>query len=281
MVIATFFLFLAIDYSTRESIEPIKMLFLGVLGSLVIYYAYLPDSIVDSIWYGFPSLNWSGMLRILAGILIVFYGFLLCYFSLITYLKSPKALKSDALILLMGSLTVGLIGTIIHILTDIVIVVAFGVLLMAIAFMREPKIFYVLPFKANRLTVIHNKTGIPLYDYKWTEEHTESILLGGLLKAMSEMTLEILKRGDIEEMKLSHGILLFYQSKGITVGLLTSKTSKYLKECLEKFTNAFEQKFENELNATDKKYVEPNNYISSIELIERYFTHIPSRINDK
>lgn len=34
VVIATFFLLVAIDYSKRESIDPFKMLFFGILGSL-------------------------------------------------------------------------------------------------------------------------------------------------------------------------------------------------------------------------------------------------------
>ncbi len=277
MVLSTFFLFIAIDTSTRESIDPYKMLLFGILGGLVIYFAFLPGSIVESTWYGYPSLTWSGMLRITASLLILTYGTFLCYYSLLTFIKSPKILKKDALILLIGSLTVGVIGVIVHILTDLVFPIAFGVIIMAIAFVKEPKLFFVLPFRAHRLTVIHNKTGMSLYDYNWSETEIEEQLLAGLLQAVRKMSLEVLKKGNIEEIIFSQGVLIFYQSKNITAGLLASKASKYLKECVEKFTMAFEEKFEEEL-VEAQKYIDTSHYFSSIELIEDYFEFVPKHL---
>ena len=271
MVIATFFLLIAIDYSKRESVSPIKMLYMGILGTLVVYFAWQPDAFVRASWYGYPSFDVSGRLRIAVGVLLLTYGLSLCYYVLIIFLKSPTNLKKDALMLFIGSIIVGIITPIVLVLTDLVFTVPIGVLIMAIVFVKEPKIFFVLPFKANRLTVIHNLSGMSLYDYQWSETEIEEHLLAGLLQAVKQMSIEVLRKGEIKEIILTNGSLIFYQSQYITVGLLASKISNYLKDCLEKFTFAFERKFESDIKT---KYVEYSRFSVARELINEYFEFV-------
>ena len=70
-------------------------------------------------------------------------------------------------------------------------------------------------------------------------------------------------------------MLLFFLDKNINIGLLASKTSKYLRKCLEKFSIAFEQKFDKVL-AQAKDFIEASRFNSASELVEFYFPHIPS-----
>lgn len=48
VVVALFFLLIAIDYSKRELVSPVKMLYVGILGVLVVYFAWQPDAFVES-----------------------------------------------------------------------------------------------------------------------------------------------------------------------------------------------------------------------------------------
>jgi len=278
IVIAFLFLIIAVDYAMKERVSSIKMLIFGILGAFVIYFAFLPESIVDSVWGGYPSFKWHGMLELSGSLMILLYGLLLCYFSIITYIKCPDYLKTNALILLIGSVIIGIVGVVITVLTDQIFPAAIGIILVAIAFAREPKIFYVLPYKVDRLTVIQTKSGITLFDYKWVESEIQDLLLGGLLQGVKNISVEVLKKGELKEIVLTHGNLLFFLDKNITIGLLVSKTSKYLRKCLEQFSFAFEKKYNKELTLAEE-FVESSRFDHASDLVEFYFPHIPSEFN--
>ena len=278
IVISFLFLIIAIDYAMKERISSVKMLIFGILGAFVTYFAFLPESLVDYVWGGYPSFKWHGMLELSGSLMILLYGLLLSYFSFLTYIKSPDYLKSNALILLIGSLIIGIVGVIITVFTDQIFPAAIGMIVMAVAFAREPKIFFVLPYKVDRLTVIQTKSGITLFDYKWVESEIQDLLLGGLLQGVKNISLEVLKKGEIKEIVLAHGTLLFYLDKNITIGLLVSKTSKYLKKCLEQFSVAFEKKYKKELTLA-VEFVEASRFDQASDLVNFYFPHIPSETN--
>ena len=278
IVISFFFLIIAIDYAMNERVSSIKMLIFGILGAFVSYFAFLPGSLVDSVWGGYPSFKWYGMLELSGSLMILSYGLLLCYFSFITYIKSPGYLKNNALILLLGSLIIGIVGVVVTVLTDQIFPAAIGMVVMAIAFAREPKIFFVIPYKVDRLTVIQTRSGITLFDYKWAESEIQDLLLGGLLQGVKNISVEVLKKGEIKELVLTHGTLLFFLDKNITIGLLVSKTSKYLRKCLEQFSLAFEKKYNKELSLAEE-FVESSRFNQASDLVEFYFPHIPSEIN--
>jgi len=278
IVFAFFFLIIAIDYAMRERISSIKMLLFGGLGTLVVYLTFLPESIIDSLWYGYPSFEWAGMLRIFGIIVILLYGLFLVYFSIITYIKCPNYLKKNAIILLSGSFIAGVIGVVIYIFIDTVFTAAIGTSIMTIAFAREPKIFFVLPYKVDRLTVIQNKSGITLFDYKWADSEIPDVLLGGLLQGVKNISVEVIQKGELKEIILTNGTLLFFLDRHITVGLLISKTSNYLRKCLKQFSIAFEQEFDKDLSLM-QEFVEASRFNSAIKLVEFYFPHIPSEFN--
>ena len=277
IISSIFFLLIAIDFSMRESINPYKMLYVGIIGAMLIYFTWQPDAFVESTLYGYPSFMVSYQLRIILGLVLLTYGFSLCHFIFVIYLKSPMSLKRDALILLIGSLIIGIVTPIFLILTDLVFTVPIGVIIMAYVFVKEPKIFYILPFEAHRLTIVHNITEMALFDYKWSETEKDIYLLPRLVLALNQLSIDVLKKGDIEEVILSSGILLFHKSRNITCGLVASKASKYLKGCLERFAIAFEKQFEMELSEMTEA-VENLPYFLANDLVDEIFSGVPSRV---
>ena len=213
IVVSLFFLIIAIDNAMREAISSLKMLLFGILGTFVSYFAFLPDSIVDRNKMGYPSFSWTGLLEIFGSLTLLLYGLYICYFSFITYIKCPDYLKNNALLLLSGSLLLGIVGVFITVFTELIFPAAIGMIIMAIAFAREPKIFFVLPYKVDRLTVIQNKSGITLFDYKWVESDIQDVLLGGLLQGVKNISIEVIKKGELKEIILTQGTLLFFWTR--------------------------------------------------------------------
>ena len=83
----------------------------------------------------------------------------------------------------------------------------------------------------------------------------------------------MLHRGELEEVKLSEGILIFVKTNYITVGLITSKSSKHLRDSLEKFAKDFEQRFTDLLV---KDVFDLTEFESANQLLDFYFGYIPS-----
>ncbi|MBA7654174.1 hypothetical protein ES703_62050 [subsurface metagenome] len=81
--------------------------------------------------------------------------------------------------------------------------------------------------------------------------------------------------GGLLDIQLDDGILILHESENITVGLITSKSSKLLRYSVTNFTCDFENKFEKILKEGNKDMRE---YESAHELIEKYFSNFPSRI---
>jgi hypothetical protein len=100
---------------------------------------------------------------------------------------------------------------------------------------------------------------------------TESVFTG-FLNAIEIMSEEVMHVGGILDIQLNEGILIVYRSEYITVGLLASKASKLLRDCVNNFTNDFEFKFESHLK---KLCIDMNVYSSANEFINKYFSIIP------
>lgn len=137
--------------------------------------------------------------------------------------------------------------------------------------MKDVKILYVLPYIVYRISVRDNK-GNPLYDHDWTEMNITETVFSGFLNAIEIMSEEVMHVGGILDINLNEGILIVTRSKYITVGLLVSKTSKLLRDCVNNFTYDFEDRFERLLK---KSSINMQDYKPAYEFIIKYFSIIP------
>ena len=84
-------------------------------------------------------------------------------------------------------------------------------------------------------------------------------------------------RGGVSSISLEQGVLILEKREYITVGLLASKVSKFLRDCLSDFADQFEKRFAIEL-AQDPN--ELHHFNAASDLIDETFAYIPSRINE-
>jgi len=81
--------------------------------------------------------------------------------------------------------------------------------------------------------------------------------------------------GGLLSIDLAEGILILKESDYITVGLVSSKSSKLLKDSLIGFSKDFEEKFQRKLK---KSIIDKKEYEETYELIEKYFSNFPSKL---
>jgi hypothetical protein len=89
------------------------------------------------------------------------------------------------------------------------------------------------------------------------------------------MSEEIMDIDGLININLKEGILILHESELITVGLVVSKSSKQLRDLVEKFSHEFEKKFKKQIR---ESFRDISIFESAIELIEKYFSNFPSRI---
>ena len=131
---------------------------------------------------------------------------------------------------------------------------------------------YILPFKVSRLDVIKKPSGGALDSYVWNEVGLNQNVLSGLLTAIRTISHELLKMGELGEVHLQEGILILDTSENVVVDLVSSKSSKYLRSSLKKFTQEFEKQFGELVKAN---YSNLDQYEPTKQLVESIFSNIP------
>jgi hypothetical protein len=86
------------------------------------------------------------------------------------------------------------------------------------------------------------------------------------------MSKDIIQMGGILDINLKEGILILYELEYISIGLLSTKSSKVLRECVVNFSKDFEKKFERQLK---QGIIDHDEYDGAYELIEKYFSNFP------
>ncbi|MHA1467473.1 MAG: hypothetical protein ACTSP6_05275, partial [Promethearchaeota archaeon] len=192
-----------------------------------------------------------------------------------------------------------------------IVVITIGLLIRSYIFHENPGLFYILPFKAYRLTVL-NKKGDILIKYVWSR--TSSIdLLYEILTSTESKNIEKLKNKSLHSektnvkptlkvkydelvkeikypkgYKISHNKgnenvtlemkypeILIYEGRSIIVKFEVSKITTFLRDLIEQFVNEFELQFGDDL---DKFPVEKEKSEEAYQLMEKYFFMFPSTI---
>jgi hypothetical protein len=127
-----------------------------------------------------------------------------------------------------------------------------GSLIFGFFFIKEPKIFHVLSFKMLRLQVIDIKSGIGVYSHTWQagKEIGDETLLSGMVQGISMILQESVKRGSVEEIKLTKGILIIHRipNSSIACVLVATKSTAPLRSALVNFAQKFNNRFSNKFN---------------------------------
>jgi len=278
----TFFFILFFNNILKETYYTIGLIMVCCLGFLLIFLGTQPNVVQLVTEMGFEKYVPNGLFNMIHNVLYFIFIIYFFFWGFETWLSSPFYLKKKALINLIGTVIYVFGGLLFHILYDINPIFKIfmnisnliGMLIITIVIMKNVKILYIFPYTIYKISVRDHK-GNPLYDHDWSESNISETVFSGFLNAIEIMSEEIMHMGGILDINLNKGILSVNRSKHITIGLVASKDSKLLRDCVINFANDFENKFERLLK---KSCIDMNEYKPAYELINKYFSNIPYRI---
>lgn len=275
---------IGVTYSKKDSGYSLTLILFCILVPVMVVAAFFPDTFIVIIAPGFNYQKFvsRGLFDL---VLVIFYsitGVLGYYWGFLIWRNTPFLYKKESFLLSFTLIIIFPLGIISYFLTlwhttfvilsDLIL--ALGWYLMIYIITKEPKLLYILPFTVNRI-VVKNSNGNPLFDHDWAESKINENIFTGFLNAVQLMSEEVMHVGGLLDINLQEGILIVYNSKFITVGLVASKSSKLLRDCVRNFTHDFEEQFEYLLKSSN---IDMKNYESAYNLIDKHFSNFPYRI---
>jgi len=275
---------IGVTYSKKESVYSVSLILIIFLVPIFYISALLPESFEIIVVSGFDyqKILTKGLFDLLIVIFYVIVGVLGYYWGFLIWRNTPFLYKKEALLLFLTLILIFPFAIISYLLTlwhptfiilsDITFTLGWYVIIYAIT--KEPKLLYILPFTVYRISV-KDREGSPLFDHDWSESNINEKIFTGFTNAVQLMSEEVMQIGGLLDINLQEGILIVYNSKFITVGLVSSKSSKLLRDCVRNFTHDFEEQFEYLLKTSikDMKKYEPG-----YNLIDKHFSNFPYRI---
>ena len=280
---AVIFFSIGINYILKETYISIHLIVISCLSALLCYFAFQPNAVKQIKMEGLTFITWIGLFGLISDILTLIIFVQIFYWGLNTWRNAPFLIKKEALIFFLGIILITVFPFIVLIfrisnplLANILIYLfcPIGIVIISYAIIREPKILYVLPFTIYRI-LVKDKEGYLLFDHDWSESNISEVMFTGFINAVQVMSEEVMNIGGLVDINLEEGILILHESKSITVGLVSSKSSKLLRDTLLNFSKDFEQQFERELK---QKIRDTSKYETAYLLIDKHFSNFPFRI---
>src|SRR5271157_44836 len=275
LIPAFFCFFIFIESISRDSLEPIwftiLVFLLGGDAALALTQSY--NTFVNPPYMIVVSI---GVFASLAGL----------YFYIRIYRLVPVDLKRPAMLIVIGQLLVSLIFVVLDIYDQLTnnsiasierVIEGTGALIAASVFARHEQLFYVLPFKVQRLLVFGTENGLTLFSHDWPSQSTDKLidedLFSGMFHGMSVFINESIKKGNVREIRLDQGVLLlsYDEVHRIAFVLIASKYSQVLREGLGGFARKFIEKHESCLD----QLVDTEAFEDATELVQLCFPFIP------
>jgi len=275
---------IGVTYSKKESIYSVSLILICSFVPVYVIVAFLPDTFEILVVSG---LNYQKIIsnELFDLLIFVFYAItavLGYYWAFLIWRNTPFLYRKEASLLVLTLIIVFpfaillYLFTLLHptfiILSDITFATGWYIIIYAIT--KEPKLLYILPFTVYRISV-KDIEGSPLFDHDWSESNINEKVFTGFTNAVQLMSEEVMQIGGLLDINLQEGILIVYNSKFITVGLVASKSSKLLRDCVRNFTHDFEEQFEYLLKTSNK---DMKKYEPAYNLIDRHFSNFPYRI---
>jgi hypothetical protein len=273
-----------IELIRKENVSVIKITILMVIELLLLIVTFLPGGREIIPGYGIHN---KGILRIFQIIFLVYFVSLYFIWSLQTWRKAPTELKRLVTLLLFGSTLFSIVTAIMYALGGFLkvfnsigfIINGIGAFITIIVILKEPKIIYILPFKAYRILVIDTNEGNALYMYDWAKlRKIEESVFSMVLQAVGSILDDMLKKGDVREIQMDRAVLLLQHDKRypIAIVLVATRSTKSLRYGLNSFYDQFISKFYNE--GDDLHDV--SKFRDANKLVEKIFDFVPKFIKE-
>lgn len=239
-----------LDSLSRESTDVRKFGIVSFLSAVILIYDFNPSQV----YVQGSRVLLGAELGLSYFVLTVFEGIWWVYYVLRIFKNAPKALKRGTILLVISSILMGII-TILVLVSGLDFVVpgigfivhGIGTLLFTIAFTMQPRLGYVLPFRAIRLTILETRGGIPLFTHTWSQQDQlmNDTIFSGMLHGISTLLNEALHRGNLREISVDNAILIVKRSEEYPIAciLVASRASPSLRAAIDAFLNKFTTHF--------------------------------------
>jgi hypothetical protein len=283
-VVFGFTLSLALDSISQDKVDALKMSIWTGIVTAASYLAFQPDSLVYTTFpNGERTIATAGMYRSFIPAVILFPAALSFYYMVKIHQCTPRSLRKYSALGLLSGILVSIVPAAIF-MSDLslqvpgvhMVSLMLGALLMAIAFTWQPRLAFILPFKALRLMAMDKESGIPIFTHDWIEEGkiADEMLFSGLLTGISTMMAGTIQSGDVQEIKLKSGVLLLYRNPKypIVFVLVASQPSATLRQALNGFSEMFCEKYSKFFS----NMINMEIFRDAATLVEEWFAYIPS-----
>ena len=279
--IAVLYLVAFVDHTRGEQMSAEKAVIVTAIGVIQIIGAWMPGSI--SIVDGVGVLLQNYQLFIQA-LFICLYCTVFLDCMVRTWIHAPIELKKSARLFLISTILITVIPGVLYLFIHVnyffaiigFFIHALGIILLINQIDKEPRLMYIIPFVAHRLIIINRESGLLGYEYRWSNFELDQSILSGLIQALQVFSMEMLRIGDIQEMKLKDGVIMMEHGKYYSFALIVSKSAIYLRDCLQDFKFAFELEAEAK-GLTDEEYLDYEQFKFGKNLITKFFNNISKR----
>jgi hypothetical protein len=246
---------LALDIINSEKLDMKKAVLLAVVSTALVISTFDLKAVIPMIYpSGIASLMKSSYYRFMFLLLVTDIGVTFVYYVLKINYHAPPSLKKYSRINAVGGVFIGILTGMVYGLNLTLIfpglvplIIGIGTLFVSYAFYCRPALGYVLPFRAMKLFIVDTASGLCLFEYTWdtTTQWANPSLFTGLFQGLSSLTEEALQQGKLQEIRLERGVLLIQRPSDSTVYsiLLTTRSSRYLRQALRLFTTKFSQRY--------------------------------------
>ena len=150
-----------------------------------------------------------------------------------------------------------------------------GAFITVIVIWQEPKLIYVLRFKAYRIIVLETGSGTSLYKYDWAElRNIDENFFSMMLQAISSVLNELLHKGEVREVHTDQAVLLIQHNLQFPIAsvMIASKSCKSLRYGLKEFNEQFVSKFSSDI---EQNYHNVSRFKDAITLVKKVFDFVP------
>ncbi len=275
--------FLMIDSFTRDEVDSRKMIILSIAGTLLVYFSLQPEEIfIGMNTVGEPGFELGIGVMGVGATLIILTGWAFTYYMIRMNRQVPQHLQTGARLGLLSGFILAVIwpvglGLGLHFAYPglWLFLLSIGIIPIAIAFVKYPKLAYVLPFKLLRLTAFETKGGIPLVSHSWAtgDEIAQDAMFSGMLQGIGMILDESVQKGAVREIILENGILVLQRTYKFSVAcvLVASKSSQTLRHALDSFTEHFYEEYSQFFDNPS----EVRQFSTASRLVDEHFGFVP------
>jgi hypothetical protein len=282
-LISAVFVSMKADSLKREQADPVKLAVILILATIVIVsFLTVPGVVYPQTVMGIQDVT---IIPLVALPWILAWAVSMGYYSYCTYLvskRAPAALKRISRIFAGGVIVITLSIMSVPVVEQLfpggyLIPICVGALMDVYAYSHQPKLVFVLPFTALRLTALDTDSCLPLYTHTWNRQGGEDLadenLFSGMLQGVSMIVKESLKRGSLQEIHVEGAIIIAYRIPEYPIAyvLVATRPTRSLRDSLRHFADQFTARFKD-------GFTTPNNidqFRGADEIVAACFPHVP------